>query len=346
MNIYIDESGVFKPIDHSDAWSAVVAYVVPKSLTSELNKALTCLKLACGRIYRDEVKLADVVDEQHYFRFLDDLQKLPGTLYGVAMDMSHVDQSDIIAHRDEQTARIREHLPRVVHEPTRLHWEAQADRVGQMSLQLYAQLTCQVLLINQVINRAIWYYVQRFPSSLRVFRWKIDQKNTTRTEFEMAFEELAPGFLQTISWREPANGFEEDDYSAMRAYIYTEEDAPTYLRDQYGIEKNTVGSIKLSKILRDNLSFPDSRIELGVQVADLLASGVRRCLRGRFRHNRTAALKLGHLMVRDDRWALGVASDPCPIRLATLSMKPSQLGSSAIEACNTFQEHARNLLKL
>jgi hypothetical protein len=47
------------------------------------------------------------------------------------------------------------------------------------------------------------------------------------------------------------------------------------------------------------MSFPDSKMELSVQIADLLASGVRRCLRSEFANNNIAAKLLGSLMLDD-----------------------------------------------
>lgn len=53
--------------------------------------------------------------------------------------------------------------------------------------------------------------------------------------------------------------------------------------------------------MREDIQFVDSRRNHGVQVADLLAAGVRRTLRLGFKHNDQAAELLGHLMPQRER---------------------------------------------
>ena len=54
-------------------------------------------------------------------------------------------------------------------------------------------------------------------------------------------------------------------------------------------------------MLRADLRFINSKESVGIQVADLLASGIRRCLRGGFRQNDKASSLLGKLMVQAEQ---------------------------------------------
>lgn len=82
-----------------------------------------------------------------------------------------------------------------------------ADEIQGLSPQLYVQLVCQVRLIDDVLRRAINYYAQRMPQTLRHFRWRIDQKNVEKPTFEQAFARIAPALLQTRSIRDPFEAF-------------------------------------------------------------------------------------------------------------------------------------------
>ena len=168
------------------------------------------------------------------------------------------------------------------------------------------------MLIFDVISRSVTYYVQRHPATLAEFRWRIDQKNSDKPTFEQAFERISPSLLQTMALSSPLLMVEGVDYSAMSQYEFPPGDAPTYLRDTYGISSGNDGGFNVRKILCGNLKFVDSKDVIGVQAADLIASGIRRCLRQNFSDNRRAATLLGGLMVQ------AVQNKP-PLQLVSLS---------------------------
>ena len=91
-----------------------------------------------------------------------------------------------------------------------------------MPNQLYVQLICQVGLLDDVVRRAINFWVQRRPATLREFRWRVDQKNTTKTTFEAAFEKIAPALLQTRSIEDPAIRVRGFDYRHFSGYEFAD----------------------------------------------------------------------------------------------------------------------------
>jgi hypothetical protein len=110
----------------------------------------------------------------------------------------------------------------------------------------------------------------------------------------------------------------EFDYSRMRKYEYTAADAPTYLRDTYGLDVGGEGCWNIGKLMRDNFEFMDSQKSIGLQAVDLLASGIRRCLRKGFGDNEAAAFFPGRLMIQAPR------REP-PIRLMGFSLEDKEL---------------------
>jgi len=295
MKIFVDESGSFVSSTKTDSWNCVVAYMTPEGDLRCLRDSLAKLKRDSGKPATNELKLRDV-NEINYFAFLQRLGKLNGLLFAVATDASRNDPGDIIKHQKEQVENITEHKSVMKYESGRQGLQFLADQVDALSPQLYVQLYCQVHLISHVVYAGVLYFVQRLPKALGSFRWRIDQKNTKKIDFEDAFEKVTPALLQSMSLDEPLLMLKGADYSAFEHFIYAEGQAPTYLKSQYGIEVNS--GINIGKLIREDLRFEDSQVNQGVQIADLLASGLRRCLRSGFSENRKAAYLLGKLMVQ------------------------------------------------
>jgi hypothetical protein len=336
VHIYIDESGVFKVATNTDAWSVVVAIVVPEPSVRRLGSLLLPYKLACGRKYDEEVKLGDLREEQ-IFSLLKKLSELDLTVYCVACEMSLVTSEAAQRHKESQVTKITQHIDKMKFADGRAGLQKLADNVRGLSSQLYMQLICQIHLVKEVIDRGILFYVQRTPKCLRQFRWRIDQKNMTKSLFETAFEKIAPSLLQTIAISEPSCACIDFDYGAMAEYIYTEENAPKYLRDTYGLDVNPVGGLNVGKLLRSDMAFPSSESEVGLQVADLIASSVGRVLRGRFAAEGRAARLLGSLMVQN-------VSGDFPIKLVSFGSAGSLLSNRVAAIVRAFASSSKPML--
>jgi len=170
------------------------------------------------------------------------------------------------------------------------------ERVVGLSPQLYVQLFCQLNLMVKVINTVIPYYIQRDPRSLSRFQWRVDQKDVTRTDFENVFEILVPRIIQSKSITDPLIMIKGFDYSVLNKYEYTKDNVPKYLKEQYDL--NIESGYNIQAIIREDIDFVDSKNNIGVQIIDLLASGLRKCLRLEFSNNSRIASELGKLMVQ------------------------------------------------
>lgn len=295
MHLYLDESGSFLPgVTHADAWCIVAAYVVPEPQRRPAEEALRQLKRRLGRPTSQEVKLRDIGDEGHYLAFLQDLAPLGGTLYATAVDCHRNRMGAVVHHLARQTEALQENLPKARDPASRAEFEARAQRFARLSPQLYLQLVCQYQLLALILRQALPYYALRQPAALGRFRWRIDRKNAANSIFDSALEHYAGPMLQSLSFSEPSVLIRGADYSHFRRFWF-HHGAPTYLRDTYGLEVGEGFNVAL--VMHEDLAFVDSAEHVGVQLADLLASGLRRCLRGEFGDNRVAAAALGRLMV-------------------------------------------------
>ncbi len=298
MNIYIDESGSFVNSPRLESWNVVAAVAIAESARSALTEALKALRIASGGTPLHEVKLHRV-DEIAYRVFLDRLNRQDVLLFATATDAGLNTTDRVVQHQSVQVIKIREIIPRMHFEGGRLGLQNLADEIEGLSPQLYVQLVCQVRLIDDVLRRSINYYAQRRPQTLRYFRWRIDQKNVSKPTFEQAFEKIAPALLQSRFVRQPFAAVRTFNYTFMKAYEFEDGKAPDYLQTEYGLPP--MEGFNLGKVLRDDMTFVDSRSSEGVQTADLLASGIRRLLRGQFKDNGDMAAMLGKLTLQNQR---------------------------------------------
>ena len=313
MYIFVDESGSFvpPPLGHTNAWNSIAAFVLPEGHRTRMSAALAALKCETSWPQSRELKLRDI-GEATYFRFLARLARLDGVLFAVLTDMATNDITATERHQSRQAANIVKHVDKMLHETGRTALHQLSDQVNGLSAQLYVQLQCQVELVDTIARSASLYFVQRHPKTLGHFRWRVDQKNATRTKYERSFFALTPALLQSRSLADPWIMLEGADYSGFDRFNFPPGEEPTYLRDAYGIDTGPEPLMNLGKLFRESFKFVDSKQSPGVQVADLLAAGIRRTLRRGFDDNLRASRLLGAIMVQAEQ------RRP-PVRLLTLS---------------------------
>jgi uncharacterized protein DUF3800 len=302
-----------------------------------LRELIRSLKRTVPAETREEIKLREIKEEE-YFEFLKRLGALEGVLYAVATDAGLNEPATIIEHRKIQAEKIVEHKDKMLHQNAREGLQMLAARVASLAPQLYVQLQCQLDLIARIILSGVLYFVQRTPMHLGRFRWRLDQKNSEQTEYEKAFATVTPAFLQTVSLSEPMPMLIGADYSAFSRFDYTEESRPRYLRETYGLdvdEDKPVTNIGL--LMREDFEFVDSKQNIGVQVADLLASGIRRCLRQGFSNNDLAAHLIGRLMVQGYQGHL-------PIKLRGFSKSEEPVTKQLARLLRIMEQHCRAML--
>jgi hypothetical protein len=90
------------------------------------------------------------------------------------------------------------------------------------------------------------------------------------------------------------------DYRHFRPFEYEPGTAPTYLEETYGLDVDTSSgnSLNVGKMINDDFRYVDSQKFSGVQVADMIASGIRRVLRSNFDAPERVALALGMNMLQ------------------------------------------------
>lgn len=339
MEILIDESGSFV-VDGAleNSWCVVAAYACPATEKKKYQKVLRDLKLREKVSTVEEIKIHQV-SERNFFQFLEDLNVLKGVLFSTATD-SGFNMKDLVqSHQKNQTLAIMENINEMKYQSGKKAIAYLTSQLHELPVQLYIQLVCQIQLMLAFIYKGIPYFVQRYPSSLQDFRWKIDQKEPSKiTDFEDAFEKFSPALLQSFSIEEPGPRLDWCDYRPMKHYLHKKGEIPDYLIDKFPYLKNQE-SLDIQKIIRKDIKFIDSKTYSGIQIVDFLASGLRKLLRQGFTNNELAARLLGNLMVQ------GV-NNTSPIDLITFgnekALKPglAKLVRILINSCRPMIKNA------
>lgn len=308
MFIFVDESGTFSPAPDEDSWCVVAAYLSPEFDRVRLERLVRSLRAECSKGH--ETKLSQI-SEARYCHFLEELSLLHGAAFAVAVDSGLHTAEDLRTHKAGQARAIAQNAPRMLHDAGRVGVLRLAAEVEALPNQLYAQLVCQIRLFHHLLARGVTYFAQRYPRLLGNFRWRIDQKDVSPTAYERAFKNLLPGILQTESFENPMLMLIGADYSSFKRFEYPQNESPTFAHDYLGLPHED-NLLDIGKLVRENFALVDSATSPGVQVADLLASGLRRAMRGHFDNPAEVGRWLGANMVQ-------AAHDAPPLHLISLA---------------------------
>ena len=335
MKIYIDESGSFVDANHVDSWNVVGAFVITEADDKQLQLILRNLKLASGFKFSDEIKLHQI-KESLYFEFLTALSSLKGRAICVATDAGLNESDFVINHKKKQVALMVEHIDLLEFQCAKDHVQNMASKLITFPPQMYCQLMCHIHLMLDVLHKTILYYEQRVPMTLSTFKWIIDIKNPTRTKYEDLIEALTPVILQTRSLSDPLPSIQGYSYRGLQRNIF-QDGGPTYLRDTYGLRSlRQMNPLNLGEIFKRSY-FVDSKISVGIQIIDLIVSGINRCLRKKFKDNDVAAALLGGLMIQE-------RSNRPPIHIISFSEKEVDLNHLTSNLINIMMRHTQKML--
>lgn len=301
MEIYIDESGIFVASNERGSWSVVAAFSVSELAVPTMEAVLKATKASVGYDVSSEIKLKNFKNnEKAYFVFLSNIAQLDGLLFATASDSSLNSPASVIRHQEDQVRKVRENVAKMLHEQGRINVEESAVKLSRLSVQLYTQLYCQIELMHDVVDHSINYFAQRYPETLGDFKWRVDRTGAPLSAYEHSFEQMTPVLLQTMSLAKPLSKIKSKDFD----YTYLnkfEIEIPDFLKKECSLGLRNERCLDLQKMIRGDMEFVDSSNSAGVQVVDLLVSGLRRCLQGGFKDNDVAAALLGSLMVKHRR---------------------------------------------
>jgi hypothetical protein len=306
MRIYIDEAGSFvAPPNAVNSFSLVLALVVPTAREDELFYEFLRLRdswpsrgIEIKGSSLDEKQAAEVVSLVGGYDILMDF---------VAVDMMSHPKAIIDDFKARQADAITAHVTRDHYSEFILQLIGMERTIREMPNQLFVQAQLTIQLILKIMQNAILYFVQRLPAELGDIAWIIDRKNHTITEMEETWTTIILPMGESHFMKEPFIALIGADYSFFVRYQVDLAADEKMARHVDWVDKTygergssrTGRIIDAKRLLTEQLKFADSRDSLGLQLADILASTLRRGLNSRLGPSGWAGL--GKLVVHDPK---------------------------------------------
>jgi hypothetical protein len=315
MRIYIDEGGTFQvPAGRDYLLSLVAALVVPATGQSSLFYEFMHLRDHWG-IATTEIKGREL-DEA---RFADVIKLL--TAHDVLLEFLAIDMA---WHTERQLTEFKQHQARALldsitpqHQPTLIaQMKELIEILADTPNQLFVQAFLTLELIDRVVQTATLYYSQRVPEELGHFDWVVDRKDRELTKMERLWTTLIVPVGQNRALNAPFITLKGGNYAHFDRFRLAGTEGAR-ASDVKWLEQNItfprrVGSriIDMKKVLQESFRFADSREELGLQLADIVASACRRAFNGHLQQKGWEGL--GRLLIKKDGKPpiLGLATPP------------------------------------
>jgi len=276
MNIYIDEAGVFvKPSQNKCAISAVGALIIPERKEKIIFSKFEALKNKWGSNAK-EVK-GSQLNESQVASVIEILQKYNIMFEVVAIDMNIESDNSITAHKLERAQKMVSCITDEFNEILIKNLNKTKEEIESLSNQLYVQVILTIELLIQVFQKTMLNYSLRKPKELELFKWTVDAKNLNVTISEKVWKTLILPLAQSRFFDEPLIMITEGDYSHFFRNRKSG-DIPDYL-PQHIKNKDPNNFCELNSVFSD-IKFKDSRNNLGVQLADILITSIRRSMNG------------------------------------------------------------------
>jgi hypothetical protein len=355
LKIYIDESGLFAKLNENDnpdkGWATVGALAIPSKSEIKVHNALVELKKACGIKPYKELKNRPDSKNIAFVNFITKLKELECTLHAIVVNRQELNDSKTQAIKEKEIAAREAYCIKMAavnsEEEQRILLEvfnAQKQNLLSISHEEFNQVKIQAHLSTYMLNRIICFYAMKCPEELSSISFVLDQKNAS---FEDFYKIYLPPIVEVELSKKPETllhglnysyFFDTYGYNPSSEEIENDRKRKELLFDiDYSrISDHIAGQYQILKIYED-LRFMDSIKSSGLQTADLLISGINRCLRGNCTDNIEQASLLGSL-------TLNSCSDDIP-NIPCINLYDSDKGTYDIsfDILNVLNKHSFKL---
>ncbi len=328
MDIYIDESGIFRnPANRDNIMSCVSALVIPTSQREEIFEQFRSLLATFpAPVNGREIKGSEL-NETPIAQVIDLLRRYEVILDTICIDLGLLTEDEITNFKTRQADNVTAYLT-PEHQPTVIaQAHEQREYILRMSNPLFVQAVLTWSLIPRLFQKAIWYYAARIPSELAEFNWIVDAKDVRVTEFEQSWSTVIHPIIYAHSLKEPLVMVEGGDYSYLERFKDDDEERMAAIREEEGLD-DEFDALSVAKILTESLTFDPSFGNQGLQLADILVNATQRAMNGKLQ--RSGWANIGTLML---------AQKPAPIRVISFNTS----GGPPIE--RTFKSPAYSFIE-
>jgi hypothetical protein len=297
MHVFIDESGNFTGY-HVGSISVVGALAIPDGNLPRLRKKYA--RIRKGLPTEDgEVKgrLLSAVEIDRVVRLIKDRDAI---FEVTAVDLGLHTAEGATAYQQRLAAEMEQLIP-TFPDAIRHRVAAAANYIPQISAQLFLQALTTFELMHRVIGHTALFFSQRKPYTLGKFNWVVDGKNPQKvTNWENWLEFYATGALATLSARNPAPRPEPRE-GLLSDYTHFDKAHTGGIGHGEGIDP---------ALLLKHVTF-SSRVDMGLELVDILCNAIRRTLRGEI--DRPGWFNIRKLMIdRNESYIKFVIYGPSP----------------------------------
>lgn len=288
MNIYIDEAGAFIPPKGNRRYSLVLAVVVPGTTEAELFYQFLRLRDSWPQ-QAIEIK-GSKLDESQAAQVMELLAGHGVIAEYYAIDMALHPAEIIDEFKERQAGALTANLTPAHAEAVARHLHDDAETIRKLANPLFVQAFVTIELILDMLDVAVNYFAQRRPAELGRFAWTIDRKDRTVTEMEQLWSTLILPFGEPRSALHPFAKVDGFDYSHFEKYEIDEATADEKMKRHLQWMRETLPSSKprpgplrcldAKRIWSEERAFEDSQNNLGLQLADIVATTLCRALNG------------------------------------------------------------------
>jgi len=295
MHIFIDESGIFSnPANQDNVASCIAGLAVPTTKKKDLFKQFKALT----RNWRDrngEIK-GSKLDEPQIASVIALFRKFDVILELVVIDLGLHTEEEITKFKEIQVNNMIGDIP-PDHNPDVLKRALAIQSVfAGMSNQLVIQANLMFLLIPRILFHMVLYYARRIPEELQWFYWMVDAKNESKNAYEDAWSTALYPVMSGQAAKNPIPFVEGGDYSYFLKCEQLDTEEIRRIEKEKGVERGALSTIRLGDIFEKHFEFQDSRWNVGLQMADVLANAAQRALNGRLQISGWG--EIGRLMIQ------------------------------------------------
>jgi hypothetical protein len=292
MHIYIDEAGNFViPTTRNNYVSCVVALIIPSAKRQHLFDWYLQLRTSWGSKAK-EIK-GSAMTEQQIAKVISILGKYEVIAEVFAIDGTAQSEEAITKFRRGQADRLTEHLGPEHHPDMVASMKGFQEQLRTTPNQLFAQIFLSTLLCEEVIRIGTLYWSQRVPQELGQFSWIIDAKDRSITQTEDMWRTLLMPFLETRGASRPLGlvNHPNFDYSYLEKLAADPNDPKwqshyAWMKEVHDMpEDKPVEAMDMRGLFGD-MTFANSEDEVGLQLADVVASAFHRACKGTLQKQR------------------------------------------------------------
>lgn len=298
MNIYIDEAGIFvKPNENKCAISTVGALILPENKTKIIFSKFEGLKNKWG--FKGKEVKGSKLNESQISSVIEILKNYNVMFEIVAIDMNIQNDDSITSHKLDRAQKMISCITDEFNEILIENLHKTKKEIESLPNQLYVQVSLTIELLIQVFQKTMLNYSLRKPKELELFKWIVDAKSSDLTISEKIWKTLILPLAQSRSFNEPLLMIKEGDYT----YYYKNRKSgniPNYLSEHVE-DKDPNNFTELNSVYSD-IKFTDSCNNLGVQLADILTTSIRRSMNGNLQ--KKGWQNFGNIMVKGKKQSI------------------------------------------